>query len=167
MLNCNRSTGLLRGKKLKAINNLSHAMDIQEIGKKASAYFFQKPEVKVVYLFGSMAKRKENKSSDIDIAVLLDENFAAQEISYTYRPTVITDLIGVLKTEKLDLIILNESPLLLCFRTVQEGLILYSSDETQRVRFETRIMSRYFDQQYYFKRHAKITIDQIASEGIL
>lgn len=142
-------------------------MNIKEIKEKVATYFSTKPEIRVGYIFGSIAKGEENKLSDIDIGILVDEEKLPKDAPYRYKAQVITDLIGIFKTEKVDLVILNEGPLLLSFRVVHDGLILYSKDEKERIDFEVKVMSRYFDQQYYYKRHAQATINRIAQEGIL
>jgi uncharacterized protein len=142
-------------------------MTTNEIKDKVYEYLLSRPEIKAGYLFGSRAKGEESKLSDIDIAILADEEILSVNSSYRYKAEVITDLIGILKTDKIDLVILNESPLSLSFRVIQSGIILCSKDEVRRVRFESKIMSLYFDRQYYYKRHAKAVIDHIAAEGIL
>lgn len=142
-------------------------MVTDKIEDKFFEYFSSKPEIKVGYIFGSRAKGEEGKISDIDIAILVDKESIPQDSFYGYKAKIITELIGILKTDKVDLVILNESPLYLCFRVIRDGLVLYSSDEIRRIQFEAKIMSRYFDQQYYYKRHALDTINRIAIEGIL
>ncbi len=46
-------------------------MDIQ-INKKIQKFFEDRPEVLAVYIFGSYVKNRENRDSDIDLAVLID-----------------------------------------------------------------------------------------------
>lgn len=127
---------------------------------------FKSYPVKFAYLFGSYAKDKANSLSDIDIAVYLDENSTDDE-RFDFRLELINEMTGIFKTNKIDLIILNDSPFLLSFHVIRDGLILYSNDEKKRVAFETKVMSRYFDQQYYYRRHAEANIKRIAMEGIL
>lgn len=127
---------------------------------------FKDYPVKFAYLFGSYARNDIGSLSDIDIAVFLDETLNDDK-RFDLRLELINCMIKIFKTDKIDLIILNDSPLLLSFRVIHDGLILYSSDEKRRIAFETKIMSRYFDQQYYYRRHAKATINRIAMEGIL
>jgi hypothetical protein len=142
-------------------------MTIKEIRDKVAKYFSTRPEIKVGYIFGSRARGKENKLSDIDIAILVDEEKVPNDLPFGYKANIITELIQVLRTQRVDLVILNESPLFLCFCVIRDGLILYSNDEKRRVDFEVKVMSRYFDQQYYYERHAELTINRIAKEGIL
>ncbi|UCD16043.1 MAG: nucleotidyltransferase domain-containing protein [Candidatus Omnitrophota bacterium] len=138
----------------------------QIIKNKISKYFSSRDDIKFAYLFGSQSKNKTGRLSDIDIAVYLDEHFDGNE-RFDIRLKLIGQIGSLLKTDKIDLIILNDSPLLLSFNIVHDGIIIYSSDESKRIQFEVRIMSLYFDQQYYYKRHAQMTIDRIAKEGIL
>ncbi len=142
-------------------------MTIKEIRDKVAEYFSTRPEIKVGYIFGSRAKGEENKLSDIDIAILVDEETVPKDLPFGYKANIITELMELLKTQKVDLVILNESPLFLCFRVIHDGLILYSNDEKKRVDFEVQVMNQYFDQQYYYERHAQLTINRIAKEGIL
>lgn len=141
-------------------------MNRQEIKDKISKYFSTRDEIKFAYLFGSQAKNEEGRLSDIDIAVYLDENLNSDE-RFDLRLGLINQASKIFKTDKIDLIVLNDSPLLLSFRVVHDGLILYSNDEIERIQFEAKIMSLYFDQQYYYKRHAETTVNRIAKEGIL
>jgi predicted nucleotidyltransferase len=141
-------------------------MDIKDIKTKITQYFIDKKEVKFVYLFGSHAGNKATRLSDIDIALYLDEKLNSNE-RFEFRLKLISEVSTVIKTDKIDLIILNDSPLLLSFNVVHDGIIICANDEKKRIQFETKIMSFYFDQQYYFKRHAQATINRIAKEGIL
>jgi len=127
---------------------------------------FKKYPVKFAYLFGSHAKGRATNLSDIDIAVYLDEDLSGDE-RFKLQLKLIGDITTAFRTDKIDLIILNDSPLLLSFNAISDSGIIYSIDEHKRVEFETRIMSLYFDQQYYYRRHAEATIDRIARKGIL
>jgi len=142
-------------------------MSVKEIKDKLAKYFSTRPEIKVGYIFGSKAKGEENRLSDIDVAILIDEEKAAKNLSYRYKAKVLTELMGILRTQKVDLVILNESPLFLCFRVIRDGLILYSKDEIKRIRFEVKIMSRYLDRKFYYDRHVNLSLATIAREGIL
>jgi uncharacterized protein len=76
----------------------------------------------------------------------------------------IGELTALLKTKNVDFVTLNDSPLLLTFNAIRNGIIL-KSDEPVRVKFETRIMSRYQDEQYHIKRHAGESLKRIAESG--
>jgi len=122
--------------------------------------------VRVAYLFGSYAKGKAGPLSDFDIAVLLDGCLGERE-SFDLRLRLINGISSILKTDKLDVVVMNEAPLLLNYNILREGRILDSKDELERVMFETHILSRYLDRRYYDERYVKMGIKRIAEKGIL
>jgi len=129
--------------------------------------FLEKQEcVRVAYLFGSHAKGRVGPLSDVDIAVLLDGRLDKQE-RFDLRLKLINGVSSILKTDKLDVVVMNDAPLLLNYNIIREGRVLDSKDEAERVRFENHVLSRYLDRRYYDERHVKIGIERIAEKGIL
>ncbi len=133
---------------------------LKELEHKLSEFFSGVDSVTVAYLFGSVVRGEANGLSDIDIAVLFDETVAEKE-AFDLQLELIGELGVLLKTNNIDLVILNESPLLLTYNVIRDGIIL-KSDERKRVLFETRIMSKYLDRDYYVKRHMKMTLERMA-----
>lgn len=122
--------------------------------------------VRVAYLFGSYAKGKVGPLSDVDIAVLLDGRLDKQE-RFDLRLRLINGISSILKTDKLDVVVMNNAPLLLNYNIISQGRILDSKDEVERVMFETHILSRYLDRRYYDERHVKMGMKRMAERGIL
>ena len=137
-------------------------MEALKIQKELLRYFSAQPEVETAYLFGSAARGELGPLSDIDLAILIDEEKVPQNISYAYKARLITGLMKALQTDRVDLVILNESPLLLRFEVLRGGKILYVRDERKRIKFEVKVMSLYLDELYYFKRHARVNLERIA-----
>jgi predicted nucleotidyltransferase len=133
---------------------------LKELEIKLTEFFSGEACVVVAYLFGSTAREEANCLSDIDIAVLLDDSLTGKE-AFDLQLRLIVDLGDLLKTKNVDLVVLNDSPLLLSFNIIRDGIIL-KSDERKRVGFEIRIMSRYYDEQYYIERHMKRTIERMS-----
>jgi len=121
--------------------------------------------VKLAYLFGSVAEGKEGKLSDVDIAVFLDESLSKKE-RFDLQLKLISGLTGILKTDRIDLIIMNDAPLLLKYNIIKHGKILKDNIET-RVKVESRILSDYLDMKYYIDRHTDLAIERIAKKGLL
>lgn len=142
-------------------------MKADEIEEKISPYFLACPEVQAAYLFGSTAKGGAGLLSDIDLALLVDEAKIPGNLPYGYKVYAAAELMRCLQTDGVDLVILNESPLLLRFQVVRDGIVLHCKDEKGRVQFESQVMSIFLDEQYYFKRHAAANLERIAREGIL
>ena len=121
--------------------------------------------VKLAYLFGSVAEGKEGKLSDVDIAVFLDESLSKKE-RFDLQLKLISGLTGILKTDRIDLIVMNDAPLLLKYNIIKHGKILKDNIET-RVKVESRILSDYLDMKYYIDRHTDLAIERIAKKGLL
>ena len=121
--------------------------------------------VKLAYLFGSVAEGKEGKLSDVDIAVFLDESLSKKE-RFDLQLKLISGLTGILKTDRIDLIIMNDAPLLLKYNIIKHGKILKYNIEI-RVKVESRILSDYLDMKYYIDRHTDLAIERIAKKGLL
>jgi predicted nucleotidyltransferase len=102
--------------------------------------------VQLAYLFGSQATGQAGPLSDFDVGVLFANTLSPQE-RFRRRLSLLAEVIGVLRVQRVDVVVLNEAPPALRFRVIQYGKILYNQDETVRVRFEAKTMSEYFDTQ--------------------
>jgi len=138
------------------------AMEIDEV----RGFLGKQVYVRVAYLFGSRAKGIVGPLSDLDIAVLLDGRLNKQE-RFDLKLKLINGISSILKTDKLDVVVMNEATLLLNYNIIKEGKVIDSKDEAERVRFETHILSRYLDRRYYDERHVKMGIKRVAEKGVL
>lgn len=103
------------------------------------------PEVIAGYLFGSVAEGVDHRRSDLDIAVLLDE-----EIDKFHRFELGLGIGDELERRLRDLLILNQAPIALSFRAIRGKLVL-ERDPVKRSLFEARVMSRYYDHKRYYQ----------------
>jgi len=131
--------------------------------KELTHYFSSKDNVILAYLFGSTVRGDTGKLSDVDIGVMLDENLSKKD-RFDLELKLTGEIAILIKNNKIDLVVLNEAPLLLAYNIIKSGIIL-KSDETQRVKFETKILSMYMDEKYYIKRHTEETLKRIAEVG--
>lgn len=121
---------------------------LEGIKDKLAPYFAQRGEVLLAYLFGSAAQGRTNKLSDIDIALLVDEEkFKRIDVQepYGYKATVIADLMALLNTCEIDLVLLHEATPLLANEVISDGYLLFSRDEELRIAFEASVKHRYVD----------------------
>ena len=99
-------------------------------------------EVQFAYLYGSVAIGAQTPQSDIDVAVCLKpttmKNFMRTEEELTFT------LIKRLHNDRLDLRVMNVLPLLMQYRVLKEGILIFSRNEFDRVDFETQVMIRFF-----------------------
>lgn len=128
--------------------------NINEIQKILKEYFKTHPEVEVAYVFGSLSQGKINPLSDIDIALLIDRNKIKEETyPYGYKAEILADLVQLLKTNNVDLVLLDEANPLLRHRILYFGKVIYSRDERKRIKFQIDTINKYNDYKYLFKWH--------------
>ena len=101
-------------------------------------------EVLEAYLFGSHARGQAGPDSDIDVAVYIDRS-AAEEGHWGYRAELTTDLMAALGTDDVDVVVLNEAPILLYHRVLHDGVRLLSRDLRATTSRAGQALSRYFD----------------------
>ena len=119
---------------------------IDEIKNILNNYFKKHPEVEVAYIFGSVAQGKPNALSDVDIAIIIDRQQINEEAySYGYKAEILADLIKLLKTNHIDLVILNEANTLLKHRVLYFGKLIYTTNERKRIAFQTTTINKYND----------------------
>lgn len=125
--------------------------EIEEILKKHD-------EIRVAYLYGSIVKGYGRKGSDIDVGLLLREDFAADAL-YPAR------IAGEIKrrcalAREVDVRILNKRSHRFLHQVIG-GEVIFSRDESERVRFETSVVDAYIDfkpflEQYDEKRRERL-----------
>jgi len=118
-------------------------------------------QVELAYLFGSVAQGGEGKLSDVDLAVFLDESLDEKE-RFNFKLSLISVLEDILRTDRLDLVIMNDAPVSLNFEIIKANYPLFIRDEDLKVDLEHYIMSRYLDRQYYDRRWADNLIKKTA-----
>jgi len=129
-------------------------MTLSEQLQRICSLLERTPEVLFAYLFGSAARGESGPLSDLDLAVYLEPGLDP----FAFRLLLTESVARCLGTEAFDLVVLNDTPLLLCYEAIREGHILKES-KSLRVEFETRVLNEYLDtahlrhtQQAYLKR---------------
>lgn len=102
-------------------------------------------EILLAYLFGSFSRGVSTPLSDIDIAVLIHGDISEEKYPYGYRSELLTYLMKGLRTNRIDLVILNDAPPFLKFQVVRHGQIIISMSEDKRIDFQVKTISRYND----------------------
>lgn len=112
-------------------------------------YFMAKPEVIAVYLFGSHATGKADRSSDVDIGILLDTNDRA--IQTGKRNQYMIDLANILRKE-IHPVILNSAGEELMRRIFTNGKCILEKDRKKLALFKMTMFARIADYGYYRNR---------------
>lgn len=98
-----------------------------------------------IYLFGSYAREATGPLSDVDIAVLLDEKIVEPESNTDLKLKLLSIASGVLKTDEIDIIVLNVSPVYLQYQIIKEGRLLFLKDKAKEQNFREQVVSNYLD----------------------
>ena len=101
-------------------------------------------EVLEAYLFGSHVRGEGHPHSDVDIAVFIDKESARSGL-FGYQSELTAILMSALRTNSVDVVILNDAPPLLYHRVLRDGRRLLSRDLQATTVREGRALSRYCD----------------------
>lgn len=119
----------------------------------------KRPEIKFAYLFGSHARGAAGKTSDVDVAVYVDDKALKMEKGYGYKAELVTALMSALGTNKVDVVVLNVSKLFLRHQALKNGIAVICSNDKARADFIVDTMRRYDDakrlmdiRHYYMSR---------------
>jgi predicted nucleotidyltransferase len=107
--------------------------------KLVQDYFAGETEVLLAYLFGSQATGKSGPTSDYDFGLL------ARSPSYELQARISHHLAQILKTNRVDVVLLNQTPLELAYAIITQGQLIYQCDLATKVETEAQILSRYGD----------------------
>jgi predicted nucleotidyltransferase len=115
--------------------------DILKLLPTAKDYLQSHPSVLFAYLFGGLVGGKLRPLSDVDIAVYLaeDSNIPQRTLE------ILGKLNELLKTDEIDLVVLNTAPLPLKVRVIRHNEILVDKVPALRHSFESLTLREYFD----------------------
>lgn len=95
-------------------------------------------------LFGSQAAGKAGPLSDVDVAVWLDPSLSDSE-RFRIRLQLTGQAASALRTNEVDLVVLNDAPPLLKHRALRSAVRLLDRDPVARVRLERHAVAEYLD----------------------
>jgi len=126
-------------------------MEKDKLITKLKPVFELYPQIKLVYLFGSMARGETGPMSDYDFAVYLDEK-NKEKISET-KLSLIDKISIILKTDKIDIVTLNTPENTeLKYNIIKDGELIYE-EEPFRLFVEPKILNEYFDFHFLLKKY--------------
>jgi len=111
------------------------------------------PAIAAAYVFGSYAQGKEKKSSDLDVALLLNETKIV-----CFSPL---DFITMLEKHmgcKADVVILNKADEVLKFEVRRQGILIFEQSSKIRKQFEVRSRKSYEDFLYLHKKYVNTVL---------
>jgi len=100
--------------------------------------------VTLAYLFGSQAEGKAGLLSDVDIAVLLEEQ-VARERWFQVQLDLTGELTSLFHRNDVDVVILNQATAVLAYEIAVFGQVIYDAEPGVRAEFEVSALRRYTD----------------------
>ncbi|MGI6587236.1 MAG: type VII toxin-antitoxin system MntA family adenylyltransferase antitoxin [Peptococcia bacterium] len=111
---------------------------LKKLGQTLEKYA---PDLVSAYLFGSSHEGKITPLSDIDLALLLEDDLQEAQI----ETKILLDAIKILGTEEIDLLNLNQAPLRFQYSVIKSKRVIFCSNQERRINFETRVIMNYLD----------------------
>lgn len=110
---------------------------------RLNSYFSARTDTVAAYLFGSSTETGRRVKGDVDIAVLLAPRAARRPVKAQVE--ILADLRRLLGRNDVDVVILNNAPLLLRFEVLRNKKLIFERDIQKRVDFEVLSELKYFD----------------------
>ena len=114
------------------------------------------------YLFGSQAQARAHAESDIDVGILLQRAiYPSARERFEARLTLTAMLIGVLGTNEVDLVVLNDVPPELGRHIVTQGQRVYCADQQLDHDFVRDVQLRAADLAPFLRRTRRIKLQAL------
>ncbi len=100
-------------------------------------------DIKAAYIFGSYAEDRENKNSDLDIGLVLND---------VYNPMIKLDILVKLtenKFEDIDIVILNQANPLVRFEAIKNNKLIYKQDSFDASSYYSLVTRTFLDFRPY------------------
>ena len=125
---------------------------IDQIAISKIESIFQQYPIKFGYIFGSIISNKRTPLSDIDLSIYLDPSIDDYERHRT-RLMLLVRLEELFSSLKIDLIVLNDSPILLAEQIIKTGVAIFIQDPRLKQKYEEDVIKfsldfKVFAQQY-------------------
>jgi hypothetical protein len=101
--------------------------------------FESDPNIVFAYLFGGLLKGRVNPLTDVDLSVYVRNRKRLDYLELFGR------IARILRTDEIDLVILNDAPLALAGRILQNRKVLMDKNPFLRHKYESLILREFFD----------------------
>jgi uncharacterized protein len=119
------------------------AAEARVIAERAAAMLATDPRIRLVYLYGSAVDAGAIGARDIDLGILSDPALTLDDL-LRIRADIITAVHA-----PIDLVSLNEAPIVLAHEVVESGVCLHADPPDIETDFVTRTRARYWDFKPY------------------
>jgi predicted nucleotidyltransferase len=120
------------------------------------------PDVASAYLFGSRSAARDHRESDFDVAVLLEwRSCPTRRDRFEKRVQLSSDLMSVLRTDAVDVLVLNDAPPTLAAKVVTAGRRVFCRDSGLDRAFFRDVQLRAADLRPFLRRTRRVKLAAI------
>jgi len=101
--------------------------------------FTKDSNIVFAYLFGGLAGEQRKPFSDVDLAIYVKN---VKELDYL---SLFSKISKILRTDEVDLVVLNSAPVSLAGRSLQTRKVLVDKDPFLRHKYESQTLREFFD----------------------
>jgi len=147
------------------MNTTNRNLEKEQLSLLLEKFFQAHDRVELAYLFGSVAKGKAGALSDIDIGVYLSAGLTKAQRNQK-RLDLIAKLTTILKNDRIDLLIINDTTPVLNFEIIKPNVLVLVRDHDLKLDVEQRIMSRYLDRKHHEDFLNRTLMKKIMEKGL-
>jgi len=125
---------------------INNEVTLNEVIKKLSKFNY----VNCIYLFGSQINKRARKDSDIDIAIITRNATKSQELNIMGH-----------SSNNIDISLFNRLPLIIQFRVLKEGKLVFCIDEKHLNEIKMNIFRKYLDYSPFINRFYRRIIENV------
>ena len=122
--------------------------------------------VAMAYLHGSVARGCPLPTSDVDLALALNEPPPKAEARLKLEFQIQAAVEAACGVKDVDARTINQAPLLAQGAILREGMCPYARDPAQRGEFESLVRRKYFDYQPIAQRMQRAFLDRVRRQGL-
>jgi predicted nucleotidyltransferase len=126
---------------------------------------FEENGVLAAYLYGSAAHGRMHPHSDVDVAVVFEHSVPKSE-HFDRRLKLIGAVMDMLHVNDVDVVPLNNAPLLLAFHVLKQPVELYRADERRAAEFEMKTIGMYYDFRPVLDEYGREMFRRIKERGL-
>lgn len=139
--------------------------DIRPLLPGLRAVAAEQDDILALYLFGSYASGSPGPLSDVDLAVLFEPT-VPRVLYGERRIALFSRVAAVLRTDEVDIVVLNAAPPLLLYQVLRRSVLLYEKDSARRARFAAQAIRQYLDFEPTLDRCQKASLARIKDKGL-
>jgi predicted nucleotidyltransferase len=138
-----------------------------ELTRTVAQFFAARPGVLAAYVFGSRAKGRPGKRSDLDVAVLFEARAESRpsRLARHEKLAIWQDEMEQLVGLPVDLIDLSEAGVILSHEVLARGFKVLESEPSRVRQFEARALTAYLDFQPLEERFASAAIRAVRRDA--